>query len=173
MSGNEKEEWSSSDDDAIVDQSVPDIPTDVGHTHPNIQLRNDEDDGCGSGDLGDVSHAYVTDGPDRDEYNSSPEITRKDELPGGGGGGDKGRGLKTKEGGGVHMYKMVDPDSGEVIKEDVTISLPSEDLVEKILRNMWPYCHSYTISNSVSYHIICSSTVGPSHFVFLEVRLSL
>lgn len=46
-------------------------------------------------------------------------------------------------------------DDGEVVSkgpppQDEGADVPSEDLVDQILRVMWSYCHAYQISNSVS-----------------------
>lgn len=44
--------------------------------------------------------------------------------------------------------KVINPESGETL--EVAISLPSEELLQGVLREMWRYSHAYQISNSVS-----------------------
>lgn len=46
-------------------------------------------------------------------------------------------------------YSVLDAESGEPL--DMVMSLPTPELVAKILKEMWRYCHAYHISNSVSY----------------------
>lgn len=69
FSGNEKEEWSDSDADSTADQSeFPNEP----HL-PVTQLRSC--DGYESGDLGDISSAYVTEAPGREGESSDDSLS--------------------------------------------------------------------------------------------------
>ena len=54
---------------------------------------------------------------------------------------DKGCGLGVTS-------EAVDVVSGETLQ--VTVSLPTFELLRDILRDMWRYCHAYHINNSVS-----------------------
>ena len=156
LSGNEVEEWSdSADEQAAADQSEPGISY-----HPHLVAE----DGYGSGDLGDVSHAYITEGPDMAEIDpdASPLPVRtkirnrnrdkranlkrrgQDESPDEYIRGEEEKGSMEKE----NTCKVIDPESGEAL--EVAISLPSKKLVEDILSEMWKHCHAYHISNSVS-----------------------
>lgn len=171
--GSERETWSDSDDgdgesktqqDAEAASQDPCDPT-----HLQFQLKRD---GYESGDLGDISHAYVTEPPGSKDENSEQELD-KDISPflSGSGHAQKNSGhdqegqssgghgrKRVNDGGGIlhKMCELVNPDSGKT--NEVVVSLPSEQLVQDILQTMWRYCHAYHISNSVSV-FVCDTCV--------------
>lgn len=57
----------------------------------------------------------------------------------------EGRGLREQAG---LTCEAVDVATGESM--EVSVSLPSPELLQAVLREMWRYCHAYHISNSVS-----------------------
>ena len=149
--GNEKEEWSNSDEEESPNvQSNPIAPLVLD------DLCLQSHDGYESGDLGDVSHAYVTEGPHKDsdsehdepiKENSNTTSITKERVEGCGQeveGRDQDGQVKREK---KQVCSVVDSDSGET--KEITIFLPTAELVQDILREMWRYCHAYHISNSV------------------------
>ena len=67
MVGNEREQWSDTDDGSPADQSEPSNSSD--HPPQPLQSRDEYE----SGDLGDVSCAYVTEGPDKESSGSDED----------------------------------------------------------------------------------------------------
>ena len=120
-----------------------------------------------SGDLGDVSCDNATEGDTGLDDLNEDKIQARTHSNLGGRGGGEGRGQNVERGRGQDAemgcsqdvetgcgqellegrVKVVDPESGEAI--EVTVSLPSQELVQDIMREMWRYCHAYHISNSV------------------------
>ena len=108
-------------------------------------MKNDE---YSSGDLGDVSHAYVTEHAQEGQFDQSdsdsdtprktfaeryavPEI-EKEHLSVSGTTSDRDEGGQ------------------EVTESSNQINaLPSGELVDLIMKKMWSYCHAYHINNSV------------------------
>ena len=155
--GNEKETWSESDEE---DGAPKPGEGNLDPAHPQLQFQS-HDTAYESGDLGDVSCAYDVESrrpPEqkkrRRKVKHAPakiveDVNREEECDDGGRGQGEGRG-QTLEGSGLDRSscKLVDVETGEDL--NVTPDFPSEELVKDILREMWRYCHSYHISNSVS-----------------------
>lgn len=149
------EKWSNSDEGSPDHAAIPEKP----HTPAKSQLL----DGYESGDLGDVSCAYATERPERDSPDTDSPPSDSNDLEtdlrqseatkghgqGNGRGQSGGRGQQDKISGKTSLTcELVNPDSGGMM--EVTVSLPSEELVRNILGEMWRYAHAYHISNSVS-----------------------
>jgi len=145
--GNEKEKWSDSDEEAEGAEG------DKGKSDNTQQEMKFElkEDSCDSGDLGDVSVAYVTDAPDklREGASKSKRVHKKkrkvksgtDELSDEEDEEVEDRAVTRK------MCQLKD-EKGET--SEVMVTLPNQKLVQDILSGMWNYCHAYHISNSVS-----------------------
>ena len=136
--------------DEARDWETEDHPqTDVqSHTTSDLPTTLLKNDGYSSGDLGDVSHAYVTEHAQEGQSDQSdsdsdtprktfaeryavPEIEKKQLSV-------SGTTSNREEGG----QEVVEP-SNQIN------ALPSMELVDLIMKKMWSYCHAYHINNSV------------------------
>ena len=102
-----------------------------------------------SGDLGDVSCDHTLDGPDSDsdQDNGPKGVKLKNNSMAAETGGVEGCGQDN--GGGCGQD---DVEVGVVTKGEepvLSVSLPTAELVQAILKSMWRYSHTYHISNSV------------------------
>lgn len=121
-----------------------------------------------------MSCDYATEGaPDPGDDDNTTDFVRREHPRAAGVGNvserrgqnaakDEGRGQGVVEG----KVEVADPESGKAV--EVAISLPSESLVRDILREMWRYCHSYHISNSVRIRgvVMVSSSISHSSLCF-------
>ena len=124
-----------------------------------IELKQD---GYGSGDLGDVSHAYATEVAGTEDTNEPDEVRKRSPVASGSGKKMSRRAKKKRHRSSPQMKReggesaglvcrtseVVASDSGEICGK--VVSPPSKELVQDILKNMWRYCHAYHIRNSVS-----------------------
>lgn len=168
-SGDERTTWSDDDD---TDTEEPNNQSEPSEPHPLITSVSSPD-GYGSGDLGDMSHASVTDVPDNDS-DSDSDVPRRNFMERYALTSDQGLSDlldqvtipdkpdsvpslipvtkdepdyqgQSEEGEGGKGDKQVPEESSS----SSVLAPPSDELVAKIMERMWRYCHAYQINNSV------------------------
>ena len=165
ITGEEKREWSDDDTDKEQEKEK-DIVTSRSPCGggPETTLASAlARDGYSSGDMGDVSQFYVTEVPEDKESDSdneaTPKKTFKERYTLESNVDDKSSNLLGQA---VMQDRPVDPamDADAAGKDDSDSKivneglppqdLPTEELVDRVMASMWPHCHAYHISNSVS-----------------------
>lgn len=147
--GNEVEDWADSESDSPVDQSHAQQPASPDET--TCPLPHD---GYASGDLGDVSCDHTLESPDsdsdRDNGPNGVKLKNKNHSNVAGTGGVEGCGGGCVQDP-VEVGVVTKGEEPPLSRESavLSVSLPTAELVQAILRSMWRYSHAYHISNSV------------------------